>query len=1228
MRLRLHHRHLILLASALFSSAASHAQSGAGRVQGTVHDPAGNAVPHAAVAITSIDRGEETDVTSDGKGLFVAPPLPIGNYSIKVSSPGFATWEGHLTLRVDQVVDLEPKLTVGSDTQQITVEGDISPLVDNENQTIGSTLDYKRIQSLPENLRSVGNLIQLTTPGITGSESLFGSSQFKANGINANGFEFVQDGASLANQDYGGQSQGLPDPDTIGEVKVETSNSSAKFNRPATAVLSTKAGTNRFSGSLFETMRNNSFGIAKNRQDTFTTAPKLIRNEFGASLGGPVIIPKLYNGHDHTFFFVAFEGIEQRQASTLLTYVPTDAMRGGDFSGLVAANGNAYTIYDPATSTVAWTRTAFPNNQIPVGREAPLTKAVYAIMPHASNANNPLVQANLNQLTPKNDSGRTLTARVDHHFSDADSAFFRYTYNNSRPYAYGSSNYGPMPTNLEANVTFDPVKADSGSLTWNHVFSPRFFVESLLSDAYESDQIYTGPNPNVDYAAQFGLPSIGALGFPNIYGIGFMPYGFGRNDNTRKNSQNIAVWDENFSYVKGKHILQFGSRYRHERTWILVDQNPTPSQVNFSSLGTGLLNPTTVASAAYSAVGYTGNTNASFFLGDAQYYQVSQLQQWYHFRNQEIATYFQDDWKVTPKLTLNLGLRWEMHPALHEAQGLFGGYDFKNQAVITGPSLQTLYAEGRTSAPVVANFTSIGANFESAADAGLPMSLVYGNYHDFAPRVGFAYQLFGGKQQTVIRGGYGTYIYPPPTRNFYAETRQNPPYQATFQESYTNANQAPDGLPNYMLRAPQTVIAGYNSSSVVSLNSPTAVTRGSFGISGLDPHYPSTFVNQWNVTVEHSMPFSSAVRATYLGNHGSNLEQYWEYDDSPSSYVWFENTNGQALPTGTYANVGTKPYPTLPYGYIETQRKTGYSNDNQMQLEYQRLNKNGWGFQVFYVLSNAFRNGGNGWRDSAYEPASYFLNGAAPADSAASNRWQNYVRDLTIPQHEIRWNWLVDLPVGRNKHFFSGANRVVDEIIGGWQVSSTGHMLSQRFTPSTGYYEPTTLKLYKNTTVTNCLSGVCQANRLWFNGYIDANKINTAAGVTGVPTGYTPFNGPLIRTPADGGSKSDPNYNYYDTNTVFLTLAGSSTPTPVTYNPDIAPTRAMSVQGPFNWNMDASLFKVFPIHERIALRVNADFFNVLNIQGTNNPSTTTGLIAFTSSYWTARQLQLTARLNF
>lgn len=1228
---------LLLCAAFLASSTLVLAQSGSSRIQGTVRDSSGAIVPGARVVITDTGKGTVTSLVTNGAGIYTTPALPFGDYKVQVEYKGFNPWEGHMLLRAEQTAVVDVTLSIAGTTEQVTVAGDVTPLVNTTNQTIGNTLDRQRIADLPENGRSVSYLVGITTPGVNGGY---------VNGMNTAAFEYLQDGAVLANEDFGGANYKLPDPGSIQEVKVETSNSSAKFNRPATAILTTKSGTNALHGDLFETMRNNSFGVARARQDPYgpgVRAPKLIRNEFGGSVGGPILLPfidgggmKLYNGRDKSFFFVSYEGLELRNVVTRNYSVPTDAMRGGDFSALTNGGGVPLTIYDPlttapnsacptssgGTSNNAYCRTPFAHNQIPMSRISPLAQKIFAIMPHPTLTNvNPSVASNWFGPTPNNDSEKTLTVRLDQHFSEKNSGYVRFTHGSTAPYAFLSNGYGPPATDGSANVQFTPTHTDSGTLSFTHIFSPTFFSETVLSHNYESDIVAGGLSANVDYADKFGLPNpLGINGFPFISGVGFLPYGFGPGG-TRKNSQHISNLDENFTLVRGRHTLQFGGRYRHERTWVLPDQNPSATNVSFSSLATGQYDP--ASGTSYSKDPLTGHNTADFFLGYAGNYTVVKNQQWYRFRNQEIAGYFQDDFKATPKLTLNLGLRWEIHPSLHEKNGLFGGYDFKTGAIVTGKSLDYLYKINETSPAIINALTAAGASFETAQQAGLPPSLVYGNYHDIAPRFGAAYQLIGGERPTVLRGGYGIYVYAPPTRNFYAETRSNPPYTATFPISYTDKSQ--DGSSNYLLRTVPTVVAGKNSSNIIDVNSPKAFTPGSFYVSSLDPHYPSTFVHQWNFTVEQGLPLSTVFRASYIGVHGSNLEQYWEYDDAPSAYTWYVRTNSP-LPAG---NVAMNPYPDLPYGGIEAQRKVGYSNNNSIQLEIQRLHKNGYGFQAFYVLSNAFRLGGNGWRDNFYEPATYFAPGAVPGDANASNRYQNYMRDTTAaPQHQIRWNWLVDVPVGKGKMFLGNSNRLVDALLGGWQLASTGALASQWWQPSTSYYQPTTLHTYgKKYKVNDCRSGTCKAGYLWYNGYIKANQVNAANGVQGVPADYTPYNTPFFPTPANGGSPSDPNYKYYETNTVFFTLTNGKKVS-TSYSPGINPILHRYELGPFNWTMDASVFKAVKITEGTAVQFNADFFNVLNEPGLNTPNTASGILDATLSHNTPRQMQLTLRLLF
>jgi hypothetical protein len=258
------------------------------------------------------------------------------------------TYQTNIPLQDAQNAVINATLSVGDVTQQVTVSGDTVQLATYDSGTVSTQLDYKRIDQLPENGRNVLNLAQATVPGLE-------SSGTRVNGLMGEGMEYSQDGAPMTNRNFGGEANTaqaiLPDPDSIQEAKFETLNSSAQFATPATVILTTKSGTNQFHGSLFETARNNYFGVARARQNPPNfTAPHLVRNEFGASVGGPVLIPKLYNGKNKTFFFFAYERFSLRQNSNELVKVPTVAMRNGDFSGLVSSAGIQQIIYDPNTT--------------------------------------------------------------------------------------------------------------------------------------------------------------------------------------------------------------------------------------------------------------------------------------------------------------------------------------------------------------------------------------------------------------------------------------------------------------------------------------------------------------------------------------------------------------------------------------------------------------------------------------------------------------------------------------------------------------------------------------------------------------------------------------------------------------------------------------------------------------------------------------------------------------
>ena len=372
----------VLLVGSLFLPVNSLAQSGAGSIQGTIEDATGAAVPTCAVHVVNQKTGVTNDTKANEVGFYTVPGLFAGSYTITFTAPGMKKYETTVELQNAQVAILSPKLTIGEVTEQVTVTGDTVQLATYDSGTVSTHLDSSRIDQLPQNGRNVLGLAQNTVPGVEASGT-------RANGLMGEAMEYSQDGAPMTNRNFGGEANTaqstLPDPDSVEEAKFETLNSSAQFATPATVILTTKSGTNALHGSFFETARNNYFGIAKARQNPADfAAPHLVRNEFGGSVGGPIFLPKLYDGRNKSFFFFAYERFSLRQSANELVAVPTVPMRNGDFSGLINSAGIQQVLYDPNTTQSAannYARVPFPNNQIPINRISPLAKTLYAATP-------------------------------------------------------------------------------------------------------------------------------------------------------------------------------------------------------------------------------------------------------------------------------------------------------------------------------------------------------------------------------------------------------------------------------------------------------------------------------------------------------------------------------------------------------------------------------------------------------------------------------------------------------------------------------------------------------------------------------------------------------------------------------------------------------------------------------------------------------------------------------
>jgi hypothetical protein len=1202
---------------------------------GTVRDESGAVVPSASVTLTNSATSVASKTTTTATGFYFFPGIVPGPYTLTVEAPGMQKFEGKLTLQVQQSAVVDVVLKVGQTTTAISVH-DVTPILQVDSPALGGTLERTRIEQLPIDGRNITNLL-VTIPGMEG---------LRAMGTRGGSFEAVLDGAALGDRyAYGNDLKGQltyrqPGLDSIQEFSVTSNSASAKFSRPTNVVLTTKSGSNQLHGSAFETNRNNGYGVARQRQDGNDTPPFLNRNEFGVSAGGPVYIPKVYNGKNKTFWFFSYEALRNITSSIAESTVPTLAQRNGDFSGLVDSDGVQQVLYDPfSTNATTWARQPYPNNVIPASQQNKLAKELMGVTQLPTLANvNPSVDYNWIGAVPTPQRSWTSSVRIDQHFGNKDQFYGRYTQANYTQqfqyYGIPSTNYSQYPFGTEA------VTAPNKSLAISHVhtFSPTFFNELLVTGTRQTQRDGTG-EAGVDYAGQLGLQ--------NMFGVKQWPYlynaGFGGNyqfvgQQTNAYHSWYSLLDDNATKVLGKHELQFGFHFRYDQMNILPDQQFAAGTVDWETGATALYDPASDRTDPQ-ALPHTGDQLANFYLGVAQY--STQLDHaYFYLRQKEFAGYFQDTFRMTPRLTVNLGLRYEYNTPLREKNHLLTSFDLANHAIVLDTSLENLYKLGYSDPSIVNTYLGYGAKFEQAGEGNdLPSGLLTSSKNDFGPRAGFAYRAFDGAKSFVLRGGYSVSYFHVPLYSYGARMRKNAPLTATFTESITDGAYSPDGINNLGLRTVPTMFAGTSSAlNAISRDASESIYPGAANSSFWAPNQPDGRVQNWNLTMEKEVMADTVVRVGYIGNHSSNLDTLNSLNNSTPAYLWYTST-GLALPTGSLSGVATNAYDQKVYGRVEQWTSWGHGNSNGIQLEMQRRYSKGYGYQVFYVMDNNFASGGTGY-NSSIMPVNQYAAGSVPRDDQERNNFLNYRRDTSVPKHRVRWNWIADVPFGKGKPILGNAGKLLNGVVGGWQIAGLGSLRSNYFSlPTSGpmFSTGTPVEIYGTKyPIENCTSGRCVPGYLWWNGYIPSQLINShdasgkPNGYEGIPANYKSAVTYLIpwgTTALPANAPADTNVSkYWNTNTVWASLSDGSVRR-TTYA-GLTPLQNQYFPSVLTWNMDASMFKSFEITEQMRLRFQLDAFNVLNHPGNQTSVATTGFLSTYNSGNDARVLQLSLRMSW
>jgi hypothetical protein len=964
------------------------AQVTTGTIVGTVTDASGAGVAGATVTVKNTDKGTSMAYQTDQSGSYRAPFLIPGTYSVTVEKPGFRTdIHSGIILQVDQQAKVDFKLSVGQVTENVTVTA-AAPLVESQSASLGQVVNEQAVQALPLNGRNFAQLVWLA-PGVnTGQigENLAGASSFNpraasdfnALGSQANANAWLVDGI-VNNEETFNTVIVQPSVDSIQEFKVLTGTFSAEFGRGAGVVsISTRSGSNDFHGSAMDFLRNTVLNARNYFASPTAPKPPFQRNQFEATFGGPVIIPKVYNGRNHTFFFVDYFGERQTQALSFVNSVPTAALRAGDFSQYTSAKGAPITIYNPLTTQAVngqTVRSPFPGNVIPPSMINPVGSVVASLYPlpnQTGDFNNYLDTA----ARTINDNGGTI--RVDHTFSQKDSMFARYSYERyilvapqgqaacclpSNPaqiqqYQLGPYVAGVQDTTLNTQgLAFDEV----------HIFQPSLVNE--LRAGYARTEPFTAQSDfGKNTATALGIQNINVTpyttGIPNLNMQDFTGLSGGPAFLPANPRQDLEQLEDEISWVKGKHQLKFGFRAVHLFYSPFTNTN-TRGSINFNDNFTN--DPTTNTG---------GSGIATLLLGYSTSGSRGYLISPYYLSSNEFGAFVQDDWKVNARFTLNLGVRWDVFTAPTEKYNHVTNFD---------PTTNTLIYAG-------VNGT------DSAVGVQTPM-------HNFQPRIGFAYDVFG-TGTTVVRGGFGISYFPlmPSGSNFLG---QNVPW--TVSQNYS---------------PPVYPLAG-QMGSIPTIQNPFGppVTVQPMTTADLDKANPLiaswAFANQtpymetYSLNIEHEFGGSLLFQVGYAGSRGIHLQMgsnINEVQPGPGSLA--SRRLIQPLADVT----------TINYYY-----PGNMSNFNSLQVKLQKNFSRGLQFLASYTFSKSLDYGGS----------SASGGGAVGNPQTYTNRAAGYGPSGFDVAQRFVGNWVYQLPLN-NIH----ANPVVKKLVGGWEVDGISTLQS------------------------------------------------------------------------------------------------------------------------------------------------------------------------------------------